>query len=336
MSVLVTGGAGYIGSHAVKLLVENGYRVVVIDNLLRGHTESVHSSADLEIVDLRDTDHLANIMQKYDVKSVMHFAGLTYVGESVDEPVRYYENNTAGSISLLKAMDSACVKQIVFSSTCATYGVPTQVPICETMEQHPVNPYGHSKIMIEQILLDKSACDSKFSFTTLRYFNVAGCAADGSIGEDHNPETHLIPLILMTALGFRDSLCIYGTDYPTSDGTCIRDYVHVEDLCKAHLLALQSMQPGDARFYNVGIGKGYSVLEVISASERVIGRKIPVLFEKRRAGDPPELYANAGLIRDELGWKPEYTQLENIIETAWKWFVRNPSGYLSSSANHNA
>ena len=268
-------------------------------------------------------------MREYDVHSVMHFAALTYVGESAEDPVKYYKNNTAGSISLLQAMEIAHVKRIIFSSTCAVYGIPGRLPIIESMPQTPVSPYGHSKKMIEQILFDKAASDSEFSFTALRYFNVAGCAADGRIGEDHEPETHLIPLILQTGLGQNDSIRIFGTDYPTPDGTCIRDYVHVEDLCKAHLLALESMQAGDARFYNVGIGTGYSVLEVISASECVIGRKIPVLFKKRRSGDPPELYANADLIRKELGWEPEYTQLENIIETAWKWFSQNPSGYLS-------
>jgi UDP-glucose 4-epimerase len=322
MSVLVTGGAGYIGSHAVRLLVESGQHVVAVDNLSRGHRDAVHPAAKFAQLDLTECEELARLLRDQSVQSVLHFAALTYVGESVERPLDYFANNTGGTLSLLRAMDMAAVKRIVFSSTCATYGVPDLLPIKESTPQSPINPYGWSKRFVEQILIDKAFADRAFGCVALRYFNVAGCAEDGSLGERHDPETHLVPLILQTALGLRGALTVFGTDYPTPDGTCIRDYVHVDDLCRAHLLALERMRPGEPRFYNVGIGRGYSVREVIESARRVTGRTIPVETAPRRPGDPPELWANADRIRAELGWTPRFLQLDDIVATAWNWFRR--------------
>jgi len=297
MNVMVAGGAGYIGSHAVKQLIEAGHRVVAVDNLYRGHRRAVHPDAKFLEIDLADTRALA------------------------------YHNNTAGTISLLRAMQEAGVKRLVFSSTCATYGEPRRTPITETAPQQPVNPYGWSKWCVERILKDYGAADPKFAFASLRYFNVAGCAADGSLGEDHDPETHLIPVLLLAALGRREEVTIFGTDYPTEDGTCIRDYIHVEDLCAAHLAAAEALRPGDGRFYNLGIGKGYSVKEVVEAAGRVTGIEIPVKYGPRRPGDPAILFADARKIRDELGWSARYDDIDRIVATAWKWFKNHPGGY---------
>ncbi|MCC7407724.1 MAG: UDP-glucose 4-epimerase GalE [Phycisphaeraceae bacterium] len=332
MNVLVTGGAGYIGSHAVKRLRQAGHSVVVIDNLFRGHRAAVPAppEAAFEQIDLRQTQPLAELLKKHGIECVMHFAALAYVGESVTEPLRYYENNTAGTLSLLSAMKEAGVRKIVFSSTCATYGMPSSMPIVETMPQSPINPYGWSKLFVERILRDFAAAESQFAFAALRYFNVAGCAADGSIGEDHTPETHLIPVILQTALGQRPYVTILGDDYPTADGTCIRDYIHVEDLADAHIAVMQDLRPGQQRVYNLGIGQGYSVKEVIESARRVTGHAIPAQVGPRRAGDPPELFANPDKIRQELGWRAKYTQLDPIIQTAWNWFKNNPQGYPKS------
>ena len=327
MNVLVAGGAGYIGSHAVKQLIEAGRKVVVVDNLYRGHRQAVHPKAALYEINLADTRALAVAMRDQKVDCVMHFAALAYVGESVTQPLAYYDNNTAGTVSLLKAMNQAGVKRLVFSSTCATYGEPEQVPLVESMAQRPINPYGWSKWFVEQILRDVSAADRQFSFVSLRYFNVAGAAADGSLGEDHDPETHLIPSILLAVLGRREPLTVFGTDYPTPDGTCIRDYIHVEDLCAAHLVAMEALSPGDARFYNLGIGKGYSVKEVIESARRVTGMEIPVRYGPRRPGDPAILFANAQKIRDELGWSPRCTEIDAIVQTAWNWLKKHPGGY---------
>ena len=327
MNVMVVGAAGYIGSHAVKQLREAGHGVVAVDNLFRGHREAVGEGVPFDQVDLAETSRLEELLRENAVDCVMHFAALAYVGESVTEPLQYYGNNTAGTISLLKAMDAAGVKRLVFSSTCATYGEPATLPIVETMAQEPINPYGWSKLFVERILKDFGAADREFAFVALRYFNVAGAAADGSLGEDHDPETHLIPVILQTALGRREKVTVFGTDYPTPDGTCIRDYVHVEDLCEAHIVAMKALEPGDARFYNLGIGKGYSVRQVLEAAERVTGRKIAVEYGDRRAGDPPVLFANADKIRRELGWSARYTEIDEIVGTAWKWFGRCPEGY---------
>ena len=257
----------------------------------------------------------------------MHFAALAYVGESVTEPLTYYDNNTAGSVSLLQAMKQAGVKRMVFSSTCATYGEPEATPIVETMPQQPINPYGWSKWCVERILRDYGASDRDFSFVALRYFNVAGAAADGSLGEDHTPETHLIPVLLLTAIGLRAKVTVFGTDYPTPDGTCIRDYIHVEDLCAAHIASMEAQRPGEARFYNLGIGRGYSVREVLEATRRVTGLEIPVEYGLRRPGDPAILYADASKIRRELCWSAQYTEIDPIVATAWAWFKNHPHGY---------
>jgi UDP-glucose 4-epimerase len=327
MNVLVVGGAGYIGSHAVKALVEAGHRVAAADSLLRGHRKAVHPAAAFYDIALSDTGGLVRILRDHQIDCVMHFAALAYVGESVTEPLAYYDNNTAGTISLLRAMQQAGVKRLVFSSTCATYGEPSAVPIVETMRQEPVNPYGWSKWCVERILRDYAAADGEFSFAALRYFNVAGSAADGSIGEDHTPETHIIPSLLLAALGRRGPVVMFGTDYPTPDGTCIRDYIHVEDLCDAHVVAMNALRAGDTRFYNLGIGHGYSVREVIDAAKKVTGTNIPIEIGSRRAGDPAVLFADASKIQRELGWTARTTEIEPMIATAWNWFRSHPQGY---------
>ncbi len=327
MNVMVAGGAGYIGSHAVKQLIEAGHRVVAVDNLFRGHASAVSPRAAFEKIELADTAALTEQLGRHEIDCVMHFAALAYVGESVTEPLTYYDNNTAGTVSLLQAMQAAGVKRFVFSSTCATYGEPETTPIVETMRQQPINPYGWSKWCVERILKDYAASDPEFAFTALRYFNVAGAAADGSLGEDHEPETHLIPVVLQAALGQRDNVTVFGTDYPTPDGTCIRDYIHVEDLCAAHIVAMNALQPGDTRFYNLGIGKGYSVKEVLEAAGRVTAAKIPVVYGARRPGDPAVLFADASKIREELGWSAQYTDIDRITATAWQWIKNHPDGY---------
>ena len=327
MKVMVAGGAGYIGSHAVKQLIEAGHEVVAVDNLYRGHERAVHRKANFYPLDLANTEGLQAVLRAYAIDCVMHFAALAYVGESVTEPLSYYDNNTAGTISLLRTMQAAGVKRMVFSSTCATYGEPETTPIVETMRQQPINPYGWSKWCVERVLRDYAAADSQFAFASLRYFNVAGAAADGSLGEDHDPETHLIPALLLAALGRRDKVTVFGTDYPTPDGTCIRDYIHVEDLCAAHIVAMEALRPGDARFYNLGIGKGYSVKEVIEEARRASGREIPIEYGARRPGDPAVLFADSSKIQCELGWSPRHTDLEGIVASAWKWHQHHPQGY---------
>lgn len=327
MNVLVAGGAGYIGSHAVKALIEAGHAVVVIDNLYRGHAEAVDSRAHFDACDLLEGDRIAALLREHKIEAVMHFAALAYVGESVSEPLRYYENNTTGTLRLLQACAEAGVKKFVFSSTCATYGEPSEMPIRETTPQHPVNAYGWSKLICEKMLLDQQRADPEFGFIAFRYFNVCGAARDGSLGEDHTPESHIIPLLLLTALGQREQFTIFGTDYPTPDGTCIRDYVHVEDLVAAHILGLERIRPGDPQFYNLGIGRGYSVREIIDAAVRVTGIDLPVVLGERRPGDPPELYANADRIRDDLGWEARQTDIDEIIASAWRWFQAHPNGY---------
>lgn len=327
MKVLVAGGAGYIGSHAVKQLIEGGHQVVAVDNLYRGHGQAVDHRATFHEIDLADTEALTDVMADNEIDCVMHFAALAYVGESVTDPLAYYHNNTAGTISLLRAMKTAGVNRLVFSSTCATYGEPEATPIVETMRQEPINPYGWSKWCVERVLRDYAAAEKKFSFVALRYFNVAGAAADGSLGEDHSPETHLIPVLLLAALGKCEKVAIFGTDYPTPDGTCIRDYIHVEDLCGAHIAVMMALQPGDTRFYNLGIGRGYSVKEVVESAKRVTGVDFTVEYSPRRAGDPAILYANAEKIHRELGWSPHYTGIDAIVATAWNWFQKHPNGY---------
>ena len=331
MNVLVAGGAGYIGSHAVKLLVEAGHRVVVVDNLVYGHLEAVHPEARMVRASLSDQPQLAQALEGIDC--VMHFAAFAMVGESVREPLKYYRNNVAETLSLLEGMQAAGVPRMVFSSTCAIYGEPRDVPICEDLPAAPVNPYGRSKWMVEQVLADCTAANPEFGCACLRYFNVAGAAADGTLGEDHTPETHVIPLLLQTALGQRAQFTIFGDDYPTPDGTCIRDYIHVEDLCAAHLLAMEQISPGEKNAVNLGIGRGYSVQDVISACRRVTGAEIPCRFGERRPGDPAALYADASRARSELGWAPQHTELDDIVETAWRWYRAHPSGYAGQTAS---
>lgn len=327
MNVLVTGAAGYVGSHAVKQLLEAGHSVVAVDNLSHGYRRAVHPGATFHKLDLADTDQLAALLHQRSIDCVMHFAALIVVGESVHEPLAYYRNNTGGTLSLLEAIERAGVARLVFSSTAAVYGQPEHVPVVETAPSRPVNPYGWSKHFVEQILQDQAAANAEFSFVALRYFNVAGAAADGSLGEAHQPETHLIPVLLLAALGRRGPATIFGTDYPTPDGTCIRDYIHVEDLCAAHLAVMEALCPGDARFYNLGIGRGYSVREVMEATRSVTGVEIPVEYGPRRPGDPAVLFADPAKIRQELGWEARWTDLSAIVATAWTWLKNHPRGY---------
>ncbi|HBT78157.1 MAG TPA: UDP-glucose 4-epimerase GalE [Planctomycetaceae bacterium] len=330
MNILITGGAGYIGSHAVKQLHALGHAVVVLDNLVRGHRAAVPTEIPFYELDLAETDRIVELLLRHEVEVVMHFAALTYVGESVQKPLWYYRNNTAGAMSLFEAMERAGVKRCVFSSTAATYGEPDEIPIRETNRQAPINPYGRSKWFVEAILRDIVAADPAFGFVALRYFNVAGAAADGTIGEDHEPETHLVPNVLYAAMGKRENITVFGTDYATPDGTCVRDYVHVDDLVEAHILAMNTLRDGDARFYNLGIGRGYSVKEILDAAKRATGRDIPTKFGARRPGDPARLYACSDAAQRELAWKPRHTSVDEIIDSAWRWHTAHPDGYDAS------
>jgi UDP-glucose 4-epimerase len=257
----------------------------------------------------------------------MHFAASAYVGESVTDPRKYYRNNVSNTVSMLDAMHATGIKKLVFSSTCATYGMPPRMPITEDLPQNPINPYGDSKLMVEHILKDVAKAEG-LGFAAPRYFNVAGCAPDGSIGEDHRPETHIIPVLLNVVLGKVPQMNLFGTDYPTKDGTCIRDYIHVWDLVEAHLVLLENLKPGQGLFYNLGVGRGYSNREIIESVQRVTGKKIKVVESPRRAGDPPELYADPAKIKKELGWSARFTDLDEIVRTAWTWFSKNPHGYV--------
>ncbi len=276
---------------------------------------------------MRDTDKLEALLREQRVECVMHFAAFTYVGESVAQPLMYYDNNTRGTLSVLTAMERAGTPRLVFSSTAATYGEPSEMPIRETTAQVPINPYGWSKLLSEYMIRDFAAKSPHFGYSVLRYFNVSGCAADGSIGEDHEPETHLIPVILQAALGKREKITVFGEDYPTPDGTCIRDYVHVEDLAEAHVRVMEALAPGDARVYNLGIGRGHSVKEIVDAVRRVVDRPFVVDTGPRRAGDPPALYADASKIEKELGWRAQRTDIADSISSAWRWFTTHPNGY---------
>jgi UDP-glucose 4-epimerase len=325
MRILVTGGAGYIGSHCLRHLLAAGHQVVAYDNLQRGHKEAVPPNL-LVIGDLSEQDRLTGLLSERKIDAVMHFAALALVGESVEKPHIYYQNNVVGSFHLLEAMRRANVRKIVFSSTTATYGTPERMPIIESTPQQPINPYGFSKLVVERMLDDYAAAYG-FAFAALRYFNAAGAVPDGSIGEDHTPESHLIPIVLQVALGQRPSISILGDDYPTPDGTCVRDYVHVEDLATAHLAALGRLQPGQGIKVNLGTGRGYSVREVIAACRQITGHAIPASTAPRRPGDPPELVADARLAHKILGWTPQYTTIESIVETAWHWHRAHPRGY---------
>lgn len=323
--ILVTGGAGYIGSHTVRHLLEKQHHVVVLDNLSFGHRAAVPKEV-LVVADLRDVDHLDQLLVANRIDSVIHFAAATSVGESVTEPAKYYLNNLVHSANLLERVRRHGITKFVFSSTCATYGIPEKVPISEDAPQRPINPYGNTKLAFERMLADFAAV-YKLGYAALRYFNAAGANPDGSIGEDHTPESHLIPLVIQAAMGKRPHLEIYGTDYPTPDGTAVRDYIHVDDLAAAHLLALEKIEPGVGKAFNIGLGRGYSVREVIRAVEDVSGKKVPVKEGPRRPGDPPSLVAAADRARAELGWQPRYTELKSIVETAWNWHRNHPNGF---------
>lgn len=320
-NVLVTGGAGYIGSHACKILAQTGYQPIAFDNLSSGNAWATKWGP-LEQGDILDRTALDRVIEKYRPSACLHFAAFAYVGESVTNPGKYYRNNVVGSLTLLEALRDHGVDQFVLSSTCATYGIPDRVPIDETLTQAPINPYGASKLMVERMLEDFQAAHQLRSIA-LRYFNAAGADPDVEIGEDHDPETHLVPLVLEAACGDRDAITVFGTDYDTPDGTCVRDYIHVTDLAKAHVLALKALEQGlTHRAFNLGNGNGYSVREIIASVERVTGRTVPVIFGERRAGDPARLISNSTRAATELQWTPNITKLDDIISTAWEWHQR--------------
>ena len=325
MRVLVTGGAGYIGSHAVRELRDAGHAVSVLDDLSKGHRAALPAGIRLVVSDLGDEAGLAEALAGAD--AVMHFAGLLSVAESVTNPAAYYGTNVAKSLSLLSAMGRAGVNKIIFSSTCAVYGMPVRTPMDEEHPQAPINPYGASKRAFERALSDYAAA-GLLRCIALRYFNAAGCHPDGSLGEDHDPEEHLIPLAIDAALGRRPGLRIHGGDYETPDGTCIRDYIHVQDLARAHVLALEELDRGEAyRVFNLGTGRGHSVREVIASVQGVTGRPVPAEVGPRRAGDPPRLVASAVRAREALGFRPALGELDAIVETAWRWRRDQPRGY---------
>lgn len=325
MNILVTGGAGYIGSHAARLLDQSGHAVWIYDNLVYGHRAAALPGKLIE-GRIEDREKVESVLREHSIDAVMHFAAFALVGESVEEPHKYYRNNVIGTLELLEAMRAADVSKIVFSSTTATYGVPDTVPITESERQDPINPYGFSKLVIEQALADYAHAYN-WAYAALRYFNAAGASPDGTIGEDHTPESHLIPLVLQVALGQREHITVFGDDYPTADGTCIRDYVHVDDLASAHLKALELLKPGEGLKLNLGTGKGTSVREVIDACRKITGHKISEVMGSRRPGDPPELVADSSLAQKTLKWQPKYKTIEPIVETAWNWHKNHPNGY---------
>jgi UDP-glucose 4-epimerase len=326
-TILVTGGAGYIGSHAVLALKEKGYDVVILDNLVYGHRDVVENNLKVELIVGETTDRalLDQIFNTRNIAAVMHFAAYAYVGESVENPAKYYQNNVVGTLTLLEAMQQAGINQFVFSSTCATYGIPETVPIPETHPQNPINPYGESKLMVERILKDFDTAYGLKS-VSFRYFNAAGADPQGRTGEDHNPETHLIPLILLTALGKRNAIKIFGTDYPTRDGTCIRDYIHVTDLAQAHVLGLEYLlNGGESEVFNLGNGNGFTVREMIATAKEVTQTDFTVEETDRRPGDPAMLVGSSEKARQVLGWQPEYANLSQIIDHAWQWHQKRHS-----------
>ena len=327
MTIAVLGGAGYIGSHAVDQLIEKNYDVIVIDNLQTGHEESIHENARFYKGDLRDKEFLTRVFEAEKVEGILHFAANSLVGESMEEPLKYFNNNVYGTQVVLETMKQYGIKNIVFSSSAATYGEPKEIPINETATTTPENTYGETKLMMEKML---KWCDKAYGikYVALRYFNVAGAKLDGSIGEDHTPESHLIPLILQTALGQREKISVFGDDYPTPDGTCIRDYIHVVDLIEAHILALEYLKAGnESNTFNLGSSTGFSVKEMIETARGVTGKDIPASIEERRAGDPSTLIASSDKAKELLGWKPQYTDIKDIIDSAWNWHVNHPNGY---------
>ncbi len=328
MAVLVCGGAGYIGSHCVYALLEKNEEVVVVDNLQTGYKNAVHKSAKFYQGDIKDRAFLDGVFQENNIDSVIHFAANSLVGISMTDPLTYYDNNVHGSQVLLETMEKHHVKKIVFSSTAAVYGEPENSPILETHMTNPTNPYGETKLAVEKMMkwADKAY---KLKYIALRYFNVAGAHQSGGIGEAHNPETHLIPLILQVPLNKRQSITVFGTDYDTPDGTCIRDYIHVMDLVDAHLLALEKLRAGaDSDVYNLGNGEGFSVMEMIEAARRVTNHVIPTVCSERREGDPSRLIASSEKAQQILNWKPRFTKVDDIIESAWKWHKNNPEGFV--------
>lgn len=321
--ILVTGGAGYIGSQICKLLSQKGFEPITYDNLSRGFIENVRWGPLIQ-GDIRDSAKLTELMKLEKPKAVIHLAALAYVGESVENPLAYYENNVTGSLSLLQAMKNSGLNKLVFSSSCATYGVAEKIPIDENCYQKPINPYGMSKWMVEQILKDFSA-QANFQSCSLRYFNAAGSDLEGDLGERHDPEPHIIPNALMAALGKIPELKIFGNDYPTKDGTCVRDFIHVVDLSEAHILVLDKLLKNESvdSSYNLGLSQGFSLLEIINMTEKITGKKVPYSFEKRRPGDPPELVASSEKFKKDFSWEPKHSQLENIIKSAYQWIVKS-------------
>lgn len=317
-NILVVGGAGYVGSHMCKELCRKGYKPIVFDNLIYGHREFV-KWGEFILGDLKDIEQIRLVFQKYKIDAVMHFAALAYVGESVEQPQKYYTNNVLATLNLLNIMLEFDIRHFIFSSTCATYGEPEYLPIDELHPQKPINPYGMSKLMVENILKDYSNAYD-FNFVSLRYFNAAGCDPECEVGENHEPETHLIPLILDAAIGKRENIKIFGVDYDTRDGSAIRDYIHVVDLAQAHILALEYLFAGNkSDIFNLGNGQGFSVKEVIDCVRKVTKMEFNVIYEGRRAGDPTSLIGSSEKIIKKLGWKPQFSELENIIDTAWRW-----------------
>ena len=327
MNVLVVGGAGYIGSHCVRQLSAAGHRPVVLDNFAYGHRGALAPGITLHEGDLGDETFVKRVLTDEKIDVVMHFAAFCYVGESVTDPLKYYLNNSAATLHLLHAMLQVGVKKFIFSSTCATFGVPATLPIHENLPQAPINPYGQTKLDIE-LALRSLAPATGLSFAVFRYFNAAGASESGAIGEDHHPETHLIPLAIDVATGKRPHLELYGTDYPTPDGTCQRDYVHVDDLSRAHIAAFDQLgTPGTQLFYNLGTGRPTSNREVIRAVEKIVGKPVKVIEKPRRPGDPPALYADSAKARRELGWQVKFGDIESIVATAWRWHSSHPQGY---------
>lgn len=329
MNILVTGGAGYVGSACLRYMLARGHNAVAFDSLVQGHAAAVpggKTGGRLIVGDIADTEALVAALRKVNAEAVMHFAAATYVGESVENPEYHYRNNIGGTLSLLNAMRTVGVKRMLFSSTCATYGMTPKVPMSEDSPQDPFSPYARTKLAVEWMIRDFAHAYG-LGFTLLRYFNAAGADEGAKYGEDHRPETHLIPLVLEVPLGKRQKIMVLGNDYPTPDGTCIRDYVHTEDLAQAHLLAMEATTPTTAEVFNIGTGTGSSVLEVITACEEVTGTAIPREVVGRRPGDPPALVADPSKLRNRLGWRPKYPDIRSIVASAWAWHKANPNGY---------